>query len=99
VKFNGYVVATTRRSSLECLVQAARHIPVVVGGDNILLPNHAVYIHLWNKEVLAHIEVHVTRNDSLSEKEWSINLCSAYSTETIHIRTVSHMLDNLVRIL
>jgi hypothetical protein len=41
----------------------------------------------------------VTRNDSLDEKEWSVNLCSVYSTKNIHLLTVSHMLDKLVRIL
>jgi hypothetical protein len=49
--------------------------------------------------VLQHIEVHVTLNGSLSKKEWSVNLHSAYSTENIHLRTVSHMFDNLVWIL
>jgi hypothetical protein len=83
-------------SSRECLVQVPRHIPVIVGRGPILLPDHIVYIQLWNKEVLQHIEVHVTRDGSLGEKEWSVNLRSAYSTENIHLRTVSHMFDNLV---
>jgi hypothetical protein len=46
-------------SSRECLVQVPRHIAVVVGRGSILLPNHTVYIQLWNKKVLQHIEVEV----------------------------------------
>jgi hypothetical protein len=83
----------------ECLVQVPHHVPVIVGWGPILLPNHIVYIQLWNKEVLQHIEVHVTCNGNLGEKEWSINLRSAYSTENIHLWTVLHMFDNLVWIL
>jgi hypothetical protein len=33
-------------------------------------------------------------NASLSEKQWSVNLCSAYNTENIELRTVSQMFDN-----
>jgi hypothetical protein len=55
--------------------------PVIVGSGPVLLPNHTVYIQLWIQEVLQIIEVHVTRNFSPGEKEWSVDLCSAYSTE------------------
>jgi hypothetical protein len=65
----------------------------------ILLPNHTVYIQLWNKELLQHIEVHVTCNDSLDGRECSANLSSVCSIQNFHIPTVSHMFDNLVRIL
>jgi hypothetical protein len=76
------VAKTTYPSSWECLVKVPRHIPGIVGRGPILLPNHIVYIQLWNKEVIQHIEVHVTRNGSLGEKkEWSVNLRSAYSTK------------------
>jgi hypothetical protein len=34
-----------------------------------VLQNHTVYILLWNKEALQHIEVHVTRNGSLDGKK------------------------------
>jgi hypothetical protein len=68
---------------------------VIVGRGPILLLNHIVYIQLWNREVLQHIVVLVTRNGSLGEKEWSVNLRSPYSTENIHLRIVLHMFDNL----
>jgi hypothetical protein len=65
-----------------------------------LLPDHTVYIHLWKNEVLQLFEVHVTHNGSgLGEKQWSVNLRSAYSISNIHLRIVSHMVDNLMRIL
>jgi hypothetical protein len=73
--------------------------PVIVGSGPVLLPNHTVYIQLWNQEVLQSIEVHVTRNFSPGEKEWSVDLCSAYSTEKKHLRTVSYMFNNFVLIL
>jgi hypothetical protein len=82
-----------------CLVQSPRHIPVIVGRGASLLPSHIVYIHLRNKEVLQHIEVAVTRNGTLGEKVWSAHLCSAYSKENIHLRTVTHMFNSLVWIL
>jgi hypothetical protein len=56
------VATTTYPSSWECLVQVPRHIPLMV------LTNHIVCIQLWNKEVLQHIEVHVTRIGSLGGK-------------------------------
>jgi hypothetical protein len=74
----------TYPSSWECLVQVPLHIPVIVGRSPILLPNHTADIQLWKKEVFQHIKVHVTHNGSLGKKEWSVNLCSAYSTENIH---------------
>jgi hypothetical protein len=77
----------THPSSRECLVQEPRHIPVIAGRGPILLPNHIVYIQLWNKELLQHIEVHATRYGSIGGKEWSVNLRSANSTENIHLRT------------
>jgi hypothetical protein len=70
-----------------------------VGRGPILLQNHIVHIQLWNKEVLQHIEIHVTRYGRLGGKVWSVNLCSAYSIKRNQLRTVSHMFDNLVWIL
>jgi hypothetical protein len=54
--------------------QVPPHIPAIVGRGPISLPNHTVYIQLWNKEVLQHIEIHMIHNDSLGEKQWSVNL-------------------------
>jgi hypothetical protein len=73
------------------MVQVPRHIHVIVGMGPILLPDHSVYIQLYNNEVLQHIKVYVTHNDSHSEKEWSANLCSAYCTENIHLWIVLHV--------
>jgi hypothetical protein len=84
------VATTTYPSSRECLVQVPRHIPVIVGRGPILLPNHIVYIQLWNKEVLQHIEVHVTRNGSLGEKEWSVT-CVLLTARKIFTFGMSHM--------
>jgi hypothetical protein len=70
-----------------------RHIRVIVGRGLILFPNHIVYIQLWGKEVPQHVQVHVTRSGSSGEREWSVHLCSAYSTENIHLLTVSRMFE------
>jgi hypothetical protein len=69
--------------------------PSDAGEGPHLLPNHTVYIQLWNKEVLQH----VTSNGSVNKKEWFVNLSSVNSTENIHLQIVSHMFDNLVQIL
>jgi hypothetical protein len=81
------------------MVQVLRHIPVIVERVLVLFPNHTVYIQLWNKDVLQDIEVHVTRNGSLGEEQWAVNLCSANSTENTPIRRVWQMLENLIPIL
>jgi len=41
----------------------------------------------------------VTPGGSLGEKEWPVNLCSAYSTEKIHLWTVWYMFDNSMQIM
>jgi len=89
------VAARTYPSSRKNFVQVPRHTPVIVGRGPGLLPHHTVYILLWNKEVLQHIEVDVTRNGCLGRKNGP-ETCCAYGTESIHLRTVSHMFDNLV---
>jgi hypothetical protein len=81
------------------VVQVPRHIPVMVGRGPIVLPNHILYIQLWNKEVLQHIEVHVTRNGSLGGRRMVRKLAFCWSNENIHLLTVPHMFDNLVWIL
>jgi hypothetical protein len=69
------------------------HIPVIVGRGLILFPNHTVYIQLWEKEVPQHVEVLVTRSGTSGEREWSVNLCSANSTENFHLLAVSRMFE------
>jgi hypothetical protein len=83
----GNVASTTYPSSLECLVEVPRHIPEVVGRA----PSCC------------------SKCSSMSRYTWPVMVVSAekngrkpvfaYSTENIHLRTVSHMLGNLVRIL
>jgi hypothetical protein len=58
-----------------------------------------VYIQLCNWEVLLRIEVHMTHNGSFGKGEWSVNLCSIYSTENIHLQTDLLMFGNLAWIL
>jgi len=53
---------------------------VVVGQGPVLL-KRVVYIQLWNKDVLQHVEVHMTSNFSLGNEGWVVNLYSAYGTE------------------
>jgi hypothetical protein len=71
-----------------------RHIVVAVERDPVLLPNHAVCIQRG-----------IRKSSGMLRYTWhvmvvlSANLCSAFRIENIHLRTVSHMFGNLVRIL
>jgi hypothetical protein len=59
--------ATIYSFSWECLVQISLHIPVIVWGGAFCC--QITFFTSSCGEVLQHVEVHVTRNGSLDEKE------------------------------
>jgi hypothetical protein len=66
-------------------------------GPHLVAKSHCSHPAVEQGSVPAHRGTR-DRNGSLDEKEWFLNLCTAYSTENIHLRTVSHVFGNLVRI-
>jgi hypothetical protein len=90
------VAATTYPYSWEYLVQVPCHIPVT-GWQVLTCCQITLFTSYCGTRKFSSISQYMWPAMVALEKKKSVKLCSAYSTENIHLRTVMHMFNNLVQ--